>query len=95
MEAGASQFYAGQKINSSSTEYKLKAVRFGVECRSNYEAAKKFNVDRKSTKGKLECGSRNRTRLDGARREPFDPLLQKSHLNGSTNSLMVFMCEGK
>ena len=56
-----------------------------MEYSSNYEAAKKFNVDRKSTKGKLECGSRNRTRLDGARSEPFDPLLQNSHLNGSTN----------
>lgn len=78
MEADASQSYAGEKINSNSTEYKLKAVRFGIEC-SNYQAAKKFNVDRNGTKGKLECVTCNRTRLEGARRESFDPLLQKSH----------------
>lgn len=44
MEADASQSHAGKKINSYSTELKLEAVRFAVECNSNYKAVKKFNV---------------------------------------------------
>ena len=45
MEADTFQSDAGKKINSYSTEFKLEAVRFAVECNSNYKAAKKFNID--------------------------------------------------
>ena len=34
MEADASQSHAGKKVNSYSTEFKLEAVRFAVECSS-------------------------------------------------------------
>ena len=34
MEADASQSHAGKKVNSHSTEFKLEAVRFAVECSS-------------------------------------------------------------
>ena len=37
MEADASQSHAGKKINSYSTEFKLEAVRFAVECNNNFE----------------------------------------------------------
>ncbi len=36
METDASQSHAGKKINSYSTELKLEAIRFAVECNSNY-----------------------------------------------------------
>ena len=78
MEADASQSHAGKKVNSYSTEFKLEAVRFAVECSSNYQAAKKFNVDRKrirewrANQSKLESASCKRKRLAGAGRKPFD-----------------------
>ena len=78
MEADASQSHVGKKINSYSTEFKLEAVRFAVECNSNYKAAKKFNVDRKrirewrANQSKLESASCKRKRLDGPGRKPFD-----------------------
>lgn len=78
MEADAYQSHAGKKINSYSTEFKLEAVRFAVECNSNYKAAEKFNVDRKrirewrANQSKLESASCKRKRLDGAGRKPFD-----------------------
>ena len=78
MEADASQSHAGKKINSYSTEFKLEAVRFAVECNSTHKAAKKFNVDRKrirewrANQSKLESASCKRKRLDGAGRKPFD-----------------------
>ena len=78
MEADASQSQASKKVNSYSTEFKLEAVRFAVECNSNYQAAKKFNVDRKrirewrANQSKLESASCKRKRLAGAGRKPFD-----------------------
>ena len=78
MEADASQSHAGKKINSYSTEFKLEAVRFDVECNSTYKAAKKFNVDWKrirewrANQSKLESASCKRKRLNGAGRKPFD-----------------------
>ena len=78
MEVDTSQSHAGKKVNSYSTEFKLKVVRFAVECNSNYQAAKKFNVDRKrirekrANQSKLESASCKRKRLAGAGREPFD-----------------------
>ena len=76
MEADASQSHAGKKINSYSTEFKLEAVRFAVECNSNYKAAKKFDRKRirewRANQSKLESASCKRKRLDGAGRKPFD-----------------------
>lgn len=78
MEADASQSHAGIKVNSYSTEFKLEAIRFAVECSSNYQAAKKFNVDRmrirewRANQSKLESASCKRKRLAGAGRKPFD-----------------------
>ena len=78
MEADASQSHAGKKINSYSTEFKQEAVRFAVECKSNYKAAKKFNVDQKrirewrANQSKLESASCKRKGLDGAGIKPFD-----------------------
>ena len=75
MEADASQSHAGKKVNSYSTEFKLEAVRFAVECSSNYQAAK---MDRKrirewrANQSKLESASCKRKRLAGAGRKPFD-----------------------
>ena len=49
-----------------------------MECKSNYKAAKKFNVDRKrirewqANQSKLESASCKRKRLAGAGRKPFD-----------------------
>ena len=96
MEADASQSHAGKKINSYSTEFKLEAVRFAVECNSTYKAAKKFNVDRKrirewrANQSKLESASCKRKPLDGAGRKPFDldieevllEWVHKRHSNG-------------
>ena len=39
--------YAGKKVSSYSTEYKLEAIKFAEESKSISSAAKKFNVDRK------------------------------------------------
>ena len=75
MEADASQSHADKKVNSYSTEFKLEAVRFAVECSSNYQAAK---MDRKrirewrANQSKLESASCKRKRLAGAGRKPFD-----------------------
>ena len=49
-----------------------------MECNSNYQAAKKFNVDRKrirewrANQSKLESARCKRKRLTGAGRKPFD-----------------------
>ena len=49
-----------------------------MECNSNCQAAKKFNVDRKrirewqANQSKLESASCQRKRLAGAGRKPFD-----------------------
>ena len=65
-------------VNSYSTEFLLEAVRFAVECNSNYQAAKKFNVDWKrkrewqANQSKLESASCKQKQLARVGRKPFD-----------------------
>ena len=102
MEADASQSRAGRKINFYSTEFKLEAVRFAVECNSNHKAAKRFNVDRKrirewrANQSKLDSASCKRKRLDGAGRKPFDLDIEEVLLEWvHDDALMVFVYQGK
>ena len=102
MEADASQSHAGKKVNSYSTEFKLEAVRFAVECNSNYQAAKKFNVDRKrirewrANQSKLESVVASESGSPGREETLLIWILKKCCLNGSTNdALMLFVYQGK
>ena len=81
MEADSSQSHAGRKINSSSREYKLEAVRLVVECNSNYEAAKKFNVISQS------C-----TDTTGVQFDNF-PLIVMENLLQSINRFTFWKCK--
>ena len=102
MEADASQSHASKKVNSYSTEFKLEAVRFAVECSSNYQAAKKFNVDRKrirewrANQSKLESVVASESGSPGREETLLIWILKKCCLNGSTNdALMLFVYQGK
>ena len=55
-----------------------KTETYGLS-RNAVATMKQRRSDRKSAKSKLESGSCKRKRLDGARREPFDPPVKKSY----------------